>query len=122
MKNHLKLYGWMYFLAVVLIALALASCAGNPAADRMVNDYADARQDGKIDPAEIARLDRDASELDDALRAPPISTGGIGGPWVDLLEHAVTALAAGYGAHKYTMTVRDRLAAAKPPTAPTEPV
>ena len=102
------------------LLLILGGCAVNPAAQRLVDDYADARADGAIDAGEIRQLDRDASDLDDALRAPPLPPTGF--PWIDLLVPLVTAGMAGVGAHKYTMTVRDRLAASKAPTEPSAQV
>jgi isocitrate lyase len=99
----------MRYLAVLLLC---ASCAA-PQANRFVDDYADARADGVFDASEVARLDRDATELDDTLRAPPIPTTGF--PWIDVVAPLVAAAAAGFGSHKYTMTVRDRLAQAKAP-------
>jgi hypothetical protein len=113
MKHFLKLHGWMILPWSVL----LAGCVG-PQASRLVDDYASARADGVIDAAEIGVLDRDAAELDDALRAPPLPATGF--PWIDLAAPMVAAAAAGFGSHKYTMTVRDRLAQAKAPdTTPT---
>ncbi len=104
-------------LRLILLSLLLTGCATTQA-HRFVDDYADARADGTIDAAEIGVLDRDAAELDDALRAPPIPPTGF--PWIDVVAPLVAAAAAGIGSHKYTMTVRDRLAQAKAPaTTPT---
>jgi hypothetical protein len=97
---------------LLILPLLLTGCVA-PEASRFVNDYADARADGTIDAAEIGVLDRDAAELDDALRAPPIPPTGF--PWIDVVAPLVAAAAAGFGSHKYTMTVRDRLAQAKAP-------
>jgi hypothetical protein len=91
-------------LALLLLCSGCASTEGY----RMVDDWMDARSDGEIDDTEMVLLDRDAQELDAALRAPPIPKTGI--PWLDLIAPIVTAGVAGVGAHKYTMKKRDKTA------------
>jgi hypothetical protein len=104
---HFRTYTFLYIygIVVVLVLIFLTGCA-SPQAHRFIDDWQDARADGAIDEREIGMLDRDAEDLDAALRAPPLPPTGI--PWLDLGIAAVTAGAAGFGSHKYTMKKRDK--------------
>jgi hypothetical protein len=112
MNNRRSLSG---IAILLLVGCASAPPAVQLAAERAAEDYADARADGVLDEAETRRLDRDFGWIQQALdESPPgFSPPATGIPWVDLLISLGTAAVAGVGAHKWTMSARDRARTAR---------
>ena len=99
-----------YLLMLLLPGCSLFTCPVDEPANRMNEDYQDARDDGAIDEAEIKLLDRDSGYLSAALeeKSQPFKLPTTGIPWLDALAAGGTFLAGLYGTHKYTMNKRDK--------------
>jgi hypothetical protein len=101
-----------FALLLLLPGCALFTCPVDEPANRMNEDYLDAREDGEIDASEIKMLDRDSNyvtaALDDKVKGFTLPTSGI--PWLDAALGVGGLLLTAAGTHKYTMKKRDRTA------------
>jgi hypothetical protein len=106
-------YGIAFLLCVYAVSgCSLLSCPVDEPAARFAEDYADAREDGTIDPPEMKMLDRDCGYVEDALdeKGSGFNVPTTGIPWLDAAMGVGGLLLTGLGTHKYTMRKRDKTA------------